>query len=272
MSYFSSVVGRKFKRDDPEFSNIGDELVNRGVHAKTAYWASLMRAYGLHTEFRNDWQINRLIRYYTWARVFPSAKSPKVFYTIGVGSRFTEDKLTVSLLVYKLDCRRDGFSELGEKLFDDHMAQHAPEATYVSIESVEFPSLNWKLLAERTRDFLDRYEKDFWEVRNIVGGNINDDKKIARVCWNTNGWAFPSSSEGKSVSAANPHEKERGYGFEEWLFNTTKQIDGYRYSFLQAFNKGEHHGRTYDIKLYAFDHSAVGRINTGLDIFIMLKS
>lgn len=60
--------------------------------------------------------------------------------------------------------------------------------------------------------------------------------KLVRVVWNTNGWQSPSGSKGKSPHMGN-HEHDYGYGYEEWLFDPKKQIDGYQYGFLQPFNQ-----------------------------------
>jgi hypothetical protein len=60
--------------------------------------------------------------------------------------------------------------------------------------------------------------------------------KLSRVVWNEKGWVFPSGSFGKSTNAGN-HEHDYGYGYEEWLLDTNKCIDGYHYGFLQPFNQ-----------------------------------
>jgi hypothetical protein len=92
LSYFSSVAGLKFKTITPAFDEIGDTLSKHGAVLKTAHWADRMREFGLTTEYRKDWQRREVIRYYTWARVFPAKKSPDVFFTIGVGSRMDDVK------------------------------------------------------------------------------------------------------------------------------------------------------------------------------------
>lgn len=81
-------------------------------------------------------------------------------------------------------------------------------------------------------------------------------EKVARICWNTEGWRRPSGKEGKS-NVLNTYEKKTGYGHEEWLLDTSKVIDGYHYAFLEPMNvkSDKHIGKTYDIHLFAISPS-----------------
>lgn len=59
---------------------------------------------------------------------------------------------------------------------------------------------------------------------------------LARICWNDNGWLFPAGvlrHAEQSVTWAG----KNGFGHEEWLFNYTWIIDGYRHTFLQQLTK-----------------------------------
>jgi hypothetical protein len=80
------------------------------------------------------------------------------------------------------------------------------------------------------------------------------DKKIARICWNSEGWQKPSGPVGKSKST-DAYESQTGYGHEEWLLDTTKLIDGYHYGYLQAI--GQHRekylGSEFDISIYSIN-------------------
>lgn len=75
--------------------------------------------------------------------------------------------------------------------------------------------------------------------------------KISKICWNSEGWKFPSGSQGKSV-ASTSFEAEYGYGHEEWLFDKSRIVSGYHHAFLQTLNlKSDRHvGKTYNIYLY----------------------
>jgi hypothetical protein len=75
--------------------------------------------------------------------------------------------------------------------------------------------------------------------------------KISKICWNTEGWKFPSGSRGKSA-ASNSFEAKYGYGHEEWLFDKSRIVNGYHYAFLQPLNlKSDRHvGKIYNIFLF----------------------
>ena len=59
-------------------------------------------------------------------------------------------------------------------------------------------------------------------------------QKVCRICWNDKDWEQPSGRRGKSKTS--PFEAQFGFGFEEWLFDTSKLIDGYHYGFVEALN------------------------------------
>ena len=79
-------------------------------------------------------------------------------------------------------------------------------------------------------------------------------KKVARLAWNTLGWRRPSGLTGKAT-AKDTHEGKFGYGPDEWMFDTSKVIDGYQYGFLEPIRKGQttHAGKAYPIWLYGID-------------------
>ena len=82
------------------------------------------------------------------------------------------------------------------------------------------------------------------------------EKKVARLCWNTNRWTAPSGKEGKSRSKIKNYEGENGYGHEEWLLDFSKVLlDGYHYAFLEEINlqSTKHVGKSYQIHLFAID-------------------
>ncbi|MDQ7818183.1 MAG: hypothetical protein RDU14_14245 [Melioribacteraceae bacterium] len=112
-------------------------------------------------------------------------------------------------------------------------------------------------------------------VESFESNSIVEDK-IARICWNTNGWIKPSGKDGKSKSES--HENTYGYGHEEWLFDFNKIIDGYHYGFLEPINKfhSKYAGNKFNILLYTIDSKAnqkywVGKINN-VEVIDILKS
>lgn len=90
--------------------------------------------------------------------------------------------------------------------------------------------------------------------------------KIARICWNTEGWQKPSGPLGKSKSEKT-YEGENGFGHEEWLLDTTKLIDGWHYSYLQpvALYRQKYIDQMFNISLYSINNETkkywwIGRI------------
>lgn len=81
-------------------------------------------------------------------------------------------------------------------------------------------------------EFDSAYESDYVEAFRELEINVRL-KKIARICWNTDGWICPSGQIGKSKNK-NSYEYKHGFGHEEWLFDIAKTINGYHYGHIQA--------------------------------------
>ena len=94
------------------------------------------------------------------------------------------------------------------------------------------------------------YELDYVNAFKKVGINVRL-KKIARVCWNTNGWIFPSGQIGKSKNEES-YEFKYGFGHEEWLFDIAKTIDGYHYGHIQAVDSYKDE-LPFDISLFTIN-------------------
>lgn len=80
------------------------------------------------------------------------------------------------------------------------------------------------------------------------------ENKIARICWNTEGWRKPSGPEGKSKNKK-AYELLVGYGHEEWLLDTTKLIDGWHYAYIQpiGLHRSKYIGQKFNISLYSIN-------------------
>ena len=76
-------------------------------------------------------------------------------------------------------------------------------------------------------------------------------EKISRICFNNEGWLFPSGRKDKAVNK-DSYERKNGFGHEEWLLDFSKTIDGYHYGFLQPLNGYHHAGNIYDIHLFFY--------------------
>ncbi|MEP0936527.1 MAG: hypothetical protein ABJH44_05615 [Balneola sp.] len=253
LEYFSSVIGKKFQRGDQAFDEIGRKLKDDGVFAKTAFWAKLIGEEGYVAETSFYWQISGIIRKYTWGRIYiPGTENRQVFFTVGVGSRLTQDRKTVTTLEYKLDCRRDKLSQYQIKNFDKYLYDQLGEYPWRTINVSNLENYDWSKLKNETLDFIEEHSEYYEDCINIIWPNgVGVTPKIARICWNKYQWKKPSGPDGKSTSTADSFEKEKGHGYEEWLLDTDKQLDGYHYGFIQAFNKGKHEGKAYDVQLYS---------------------
>lgn len=86
-----------------------------------------------------------------------------------------------------------------------------------------------------------------------LGNTLDIETRIARICWNKYGWIKPSGKEGKSKLKS--HERDYGFGYEEWLFDRSKSYDGYCYGFLQPIHKSreKYIGKRLNILLYSID-------------------
>lgn len=100
----------------------------------------------------------------------------------------------------------------------------------------------------------EKTDKLWNEIVSEEKKNYGNEKRIARIAFNTNGWILPSGKYGKSKSSST-HEFKYGYGHEEWLFDYGKIIDGYKYGFLEPIRKQQkaYTGNKYDVWLYTID-------------------
>ena len=101
-------------------------------------------------------------------------------------------------------------------------------------------------------------EDTTWKDIKSKASIIKNEDKISRITWNTNGWKFPSGSKGKST-AVSSFEYKFKFGFEEWLLNNTREIDGYHYAFLETLSlkSDKHVNCAYNIHLYSILNPSV---------------
>ncbi|WP_282016088.1 hypothetical protein [Marinifilum flexuosum] len=96
------------------------------------------------------------------------------------------------------------------------------------------------------------------------GKTVINEKRISRLAYNSNGWVMPSGPYGKS-NHKDSHEANYGYGHEEWLFDTSKLIDGYHYGFLEPIRKQQdaYLGHNFNVWLYTIDGVSKSRYWVG---------
>jgi len=270
LDFFATLKKQPYKNSNLEHREIGNDLKNTGVYAKTRYWASLLKDKGYIINTKDQWQTSGYFRSYTWAKILlPGVDNQKVFFTIGVGSRLSKGKQEAHL-EYKLDCQRSNSGAIDpsmEYIFDKYMADFCDTARsqMLTIDDAR----GWDELVDITLEFFRAYHHNYLEVATLTEINEkNLPKRIVRLCWNTNKWEKPSGADGKSKAKDHAFERDKGYGYEEWLFNPNFRHKGYNYGFIQAFHKGGHHGNSFEISAYAMENKKntsycywIGKIN-----------
>ncbi len=73
-----------------------------------------------------------------------------------------------------------------------------------------------------------------------------------RVCWNSQGWRFPTGDAAQLESGT--YVTHHAFGHEEWLFNLEWIIDGRKYGHLQPISPSRRKrcGESLDLFLYAY--------------------
>ena len=123
------------------------------------------------------------------------------------------------------------------------------------------PKIDAFLLEHPNNDFRPLEKADCQKHINrvVAAWNRNETQYLTRICWNDNGWKYPSGPLGKSSVG---FEAENGFGHEEWLFNRDKLVDGYHYGFIEALHRNNAHvGKTYDLRLFSIHAGKNGRKN-----------
>ncbi len=265
----SDVARRTYDSENTEHHKFAENLKNNAWE-KTKYWfnqviAELDDFTGICKKVWSQRGWDNGVRVstfkpYTWARIFREDDFGKdIYFTVGVDGES-------AALVYKLDYQFEGKTVLTyeQKQICKQLIKKSP-ASWVEIPIDELQNYTWDRLIEETVTFIENYKKLYDKVVEQVWG-LNQ-KRIARLSFNTNGWIMPSGPYGKS-SHSDSHEANYGYGHEEWLFDTSKLIDGFHYGFLEPIRKQQdaYSGNTYNVWLYTIDGDSkkrfwVGEIN-----------
>jgi hypothetical protein len=259
-------------REAPYRDTKRDQGVKRqlatGVWTKTRYWAEqaagngfmaegrvdVLRRAGTATTRDGERKMVRKFRPYSWMRLQRSADAAyQVFFTVGVDAERQE-------VVWKLDCKREGSDRLDRRQvarFEAYLAKYAPGAAWQSIQLSQLGQWSWERLKNVTQQFiLDNTTVYEQAIQHTWAGHKPERDKLARVCWNSNGWQQPSGPDGKS-SLSMAHEASEGWGAEEWLFNFDRLVDGYCYAYLRPLSGVDKHiGQRYNISLYTLDAAA----------------
>ncbi|WP_197686752.1 hypothetical protein [Metallibacterium scheffleri] len=83
-----------------------------------------------------------------------------------------------------------------------------------------------------------------------------NEEKVARICWNTNNWQYPSGKAGKVANTSSgAYETRTGYGHEEWLFDVSKLVNGFHYAYIQAIgqHREKYEGKRFNLSFYSIN-------------------
>lgn len=240
-------ANRPYDKNNAIDRNILSQLKN-SVVIKTEYWASevVKHLSDFTFEYRKNSQLRGRFIPYTWAKIYRKTDKDKyIFFTVGI------DPLKKSL-VYKLDYqfnKASAFNDVQQQICKKLIKKSDAAWATVSLEDIN--NYNWKKLVSETVNFISKYLSLYDFTIQQVWGN---EKRIARLSWNDKGWVEPSGRVGKSPDI-NSYEYINGFGHEEWLFDFSKLIDGYHYSFLEPVNKEweAYIGKKYDIELFSIN-------------------
>jgi hypothetical protein len=244
----------KNRRYDPKKREDREIALHVSTHLipKTRYWAESVTASGYVAACSTNWQVMGYLLHYTWARLFKKGDEQKgVFFTVGAdfGSQ---------ALVYKLDCQRDRMKRVSltkEQVNRFDRTLRGSGAEWQEIGSKDLSTWNWERLFAATKSFMQKYDSLYEDAIAEVWGEKRNvyEKRISRLCWNTNSWVKPSGRLGKS--RAQTHEREFGFGHEEWLFDMDKVIGNDHYGFLVPIRKfpKKYIGKRFDLLLYTID-------------------
>jgi hypothetical protein len=109
-------------------------------------------------------------------------------------------------------------------------------------------TIDYDAVLETFDDLLPLYEYVEGEARQN-----SRERFAARICWNSNGWVFPSG-DAKELETGS-YVTRAGFGHEEWLFNFAWKINGYHYAFLQPVSDSINNvaGKHLDLLLFSIN-------------------
>jgi hypothetical protein len=255
ITFFSEIGGQPY-----DSSNINDRIssdrVKQELWGKTLYWHDmvLQKLPDFEGESIVRWNdVSRrkgsIFRSYTWTRIFKKGdKGKDIFFTVGIDGK-------AKALVYKLDYKYEGKDSINglQQEVCEKMIKASP-ASWKQINIDNLSKYDWEKLVDETVAFIRQYEDLYDDTINEVW-NTNQ-KRLARITYNEEGWQRPSGKYGKSKSE-DSYEGKYGYGNEEWLFDKEKLIDDYHYASLEPilkhYNLYAGKAQKFDITLYTVD-------------------
>lgn len=241
------------------------DWIHTNIYPKLAYWADelVKNLDGWKKTGRRDF-LNRSrnrFREYLWLQVYEKGKHPELFFTLSIeklGDNF-------ALPIIKLDFQRSNSKQLNpnqKQLLFENLDRDTNPACWCEIR--DYQTMSWNQLLEFSVKFIETH-KDLYNKLNVELEKLSGNYRLARLCWNPNGWIEPSGPVGKSLDKSS-HEYIYGFGHEEWIFDTSKLIQGIHYGFLEPIfkSKDKHSGNKFNIGLYTIDSDSKKRYWIGI--------
>ncbi len=238
---------------DPVKNRSDKVWIQKNLVPQLDYWSQqlLSTLKGYTKQGKKDWldRDRGHFRHYMWLRLLPLKNNKELYFTIGIDNDAGDG---TPGLVIKLDFQRTKNAQLSKPQRDylESMLDRRSEgAGWHQIDVGQVTS--WEMLVAESVSFIKKHEAYYEQCLNGIR-SYSDSYRISRITWNEFGWVKPSGPNGKS-SSKETHEGRYGYGHEEWLFDTSKIIDGYHYGFLEPIHKQQqaYENRKYDIGLYS---------------------
>ncbi len=265
IEYYDNIAGESYDKNNLSHKVLL-HLLKYSLRPKTNYWGEQVTPSGFIFNGKSH-PLQRAyremrIRPYTWASIQREKDKEKyIYFTVGVITSKDPNSGSQSALVYKLDCQSESYTNLTENQINRfYEITKSEKVDWKVVNLNQLTTYTWNKLIKETKSFFENniqiYEdviKEIWSGKKFSFTKPKKEFKICRICWNTNGWTSPSGRQGKAPTDS--HEKRYGFGHEEWLFDTSRIIDGYQYGFLEPIRNVQetYKGRKFQLFLYSRD-------------------
>ncbi len=244
LAFYHSIAQEDYRKNNPNQKYYGQKLYP--IIAKVNYWAEQLLIDGFKLKKDNNWLTGHTARIapYIWPRIY-QREDKDIFFNVEVNGveqfiGYKLDKYTATnkaLPKHKLNLVQEYFDSI--------------DWEWPTISFDQLHEYNWEKLITESREYVRKNLPHHNHLKKL----LDKESKIARIAWNTNGWVKPSGPLGKSQKG---FEYDQGFGYEEWLFDGDKTIDGFKYGFLQSIHKhrSRYEGKVFDLSLFTRNHDS----------------
>ncbi|MGE8426318.1 MAG: hypothetical protein ACN6O7_00510 [Sphingobacterium sp.] len=240
LHFFAEIAGTPYRVDQSEHRHYRQKL--QSIIRKMEYWANQVEEL-LPEPFKlkpdRHWNVSGTVKSYFWPR-FYYKEDKDIFFNIEINGKG-------KFIGYKLD----GYFETTRKLPKEKLEiveqfKKDNNTGFIQIPFAKIHEYNWEQLISQTVDYILSLKDKFVELKDT----LSIERRASRIIWNSNGWTGPSGPIGKSRTTG--FESENSFGFDEWLFDESKQINGYVYGFLASLHMDyeANRGKVFDIVLF----------------------